>query len=505
MFENFPYTNFHDLNLDWIIQKVKEAYSPDNPPENVVLSVNGETGDVVLYKDAVVRLPDVDESTWNIHRVADNNSTGIEFKNNSPAKRIDGVHRYAIYDEGNPPTYPVTSVNGNTGNVIINIPVQSVNGLTGNIILYQNAQIAFPTVTEEQWNMYRGTGENGVITGIQFKTGDPAQRIDGNSRYNIYDEGNPPPYPVTSVNTLTGSVAILDTSIVTDQGTQKIKIAFPVTSVDGQTGNVNTWGYTANRVLSAPVNAEGDSWGIQRGILSGTIGLDLDYDSVDDEFSGYITFKASGSSTVQRIKILTPNDIPSGSGVISINGYSGVVVLTAMDIAMSGLDSTKINTLINNNTANNGKLFNNMATTWTELNNYLSGSYVLYNGILYKATANNSAGAWATQSWTQANITDGLSYLEQNLKSFTVTSARKSSAFTLQLEQNYTYIIFMVSGFADDFGLWLAYGTSTSPQYFEIAKGNDITITTNTDGTITFTPAHTRTVRFTILRCAYQA
>lgn len=24
-FEQFPYSNFHDLNLDWIIQKVKEA------------------------------------------------------------------------------------------------------------------------------------------------------------------------------------------------------------------------------------------------------------------------------------------------------------------------------------------------------------------------------------------------------------------------------------------------------------------------------------------------
>lgn len=24
VFENFPYTNFHDLNLDWIISKVKE-------------------------------------------------------------------------------------------------------------------------------------------------------------------------------------------------------------------------------------------------------------------------------------------------------------------------------------------------------------------------------------------------------------------------------------------------------------------------------------------------
>ena len=54
MFENFPYTNFHDLNQDWIIQKILDAYSPDNPPPvGMVASVNGKTGIVVLTGDDI--------------------------------------------------------------------------------------------------------------------------------------------------------------------------------------------------------------------------------------------------------------------------------------------------------------------------------------------------------------------------------------------------------------------------------------------------------------------
>lgn len=49
-FEHLPYTNFHNLNMDWIIEKVRDAldrgYSPENPPPYPVSSVNGMTGAV---------------------------------------------------------------------------------------------------------------------------------------------------------------------------------------------------------------------------------------------------------------------------------------------------------------------------------------------------------------------------------------------------------------------------------------------------------------------------
>ena len=39
------------------------------------------------------------------------------------------------YSAENPPPYPVTSVNGQTGAVVVSVPVQSVNGKTGTVVL----------------------------------------------------------------------------------------------------------------------------------------------------------------------------------------------------------------------------------------------------------------------------------------------------------------------------------------------------------------------------------
>lgn len=344
LFEQFPYQNFHELNLDWVIQQLNMVKN------SVVLSVNGQTGDVILYPEAFVRLPDLsDTTTWSFFRYVDNKAEGVQFINGQPMQRIDDLNRYDIYDAGNPPPYPVTAVNGQTGDVVIAVPVQSVNGMTGDIILYQNASIEFPAIHTDSWEMWRETDTNQAL-GVKFDAGQPMKRVDNGLEYTVYDSQNQPPYPVESVAGLTGAVAILNTQIVTDQGQQKIQIVFPVNSVDGQTGSVNTWGYTNNATTKLPLSAPADLWNLTRDINSGTVGLRFTYDSVNGS-QAYLTFN-DGTNPESALRLLTPADIPSSSGVVSINGLAGVVDLYADNIQMNSTDNTLVEDAINTNINN---------------------------------------------------------------------------------------------------------------------------------------------------------
>lgn len=218
----FPYTNLHELNLDWLIEKVKECYSPDNPPDDVVLSVNGDVGDVILYKEADVQLPDIEDTSWNFFRLADGSAVGIKFNKGLPLERVYGSSRFAIYDAGNPPPYPVTSVNGQTGAITI--------------------QIAFGSLTGDT---------------VSFLTSSPAH-----------------------------------------------------------------------------------SWSLDRETLDGSASIRLD--TTNDEISAYIEYVSSDDTVHSSVKLLTPADIPSSSGVVSVNGAAGVVVLTAEDIHRTGSNTETV-------------------------------------------------------------------------------------------------------------------------------------------------------------------
>ena len=208
----YPYTNLHEINLDWLIEEVKKCYSPENPPDMAVLSVNGMTGDVTLYTDPAAVFPEIDGTTWSLGRTA-----------------------------------------------------------------------------------------AGTMVGIKYNKNLPLQRINGTSLFNIYDAGNPPPYPVTSVNGRTGAVSV-------------------------QEAFFSLTGDTITFITDSPDH----SWSIDRATVDGSISLRLD--TTNDTPSAYLEYVSDDETISRTIKLLTPDDIPSSSGVVSVNGKAGVVTLTGDDI-----------------------------------------------------------------------------------------------------------------------------------------------------------------------------
>lgn len=244
MFEHFPYTNMHELNLDWIIEQVKKAYSPDNPPDNLVLSVNGQTGEVVLYKDANVQLPSVESNQWNIYRLvaSPNGQTakGIEFSGNGTARIINGTQRALIYTSENPPDYPVDSVNGQTGAVTIQVPFVNTT----------DELMQFATDSEDNyWGLRRNT--TGGEAGIYLDTAGETVRAYITLMPEYEEEGKPQTFQllttndipessgVVSVNGMTGVVRLFGTNIYrTDNSNQTLNQA--ISTLENSTNSLNT-------------------------------------------------------------------------------------------------------------------------------------------------------------------------------------------------------------------------------------------------------------------------
>lgn len=352
LFEQFPYQNFHELNLDWLINEIKNLEAT-----GLVLSVNGMTGDVTLYEENIVRLPDVANSSWNIFRKNDGQDNGIEFTKNQPMTRIQGSSRFAVYDAGNPPPYPVTSV----------------NGATGDVTLYPNNVTQLPSVANTSWNIYRIT--DGQENGIEWTKNQPMTRIQGTSRFTVYDTGNPPP----------------------------------------------NFADTSAPDLQLPVDTTGTSWSINRNIGSGNLGLLLGINGGQEE--AYIQY--DDGVTPSLVRLLTPADIPSSSGVVSFNGQTGVVTATGADLDINSNDNTSIDDVIE-------QIKNDIAiliTGNTASQNVTAGQFVLVKestiaGVtdgLYTADNSVAAGGTFTSADLTAVVIGGLNVLKDNMTTKTIS------------------------------------------------------------------------------------
>ena len=100
MFNLFPFTNCHDLNMDWIIQNIKALFSKS------VFSVNNTKPD----ENGNVNLPTV-------AGVSSVNGIGADGSGNVQLNASDVG---ALPDSYTPPPAPVQSVNGQTGAVVLN-------------------------------------------------------------------------------------------------------------------------------------------------------------------------------------------------------------------------------------------------------------------------------------------------------------------------------------------------------------------------------------------------
>lgn len=291
LFENFPYTNLHELNLDWLINEIKKIESTQ------VLSVNGQTGEVILYQDAQMLLPSVTDDHWSIGRMTDGTYRGIMFGNDDKAYIVHGNLMAQLYSVNNPPAYPV----------------RSVNGQTGDVVLYSDAQVRFPDLTDAQlhtWNMWRYL--NNTMSGIEFDDTGKAYLIVGTNRYQIYTSNDQPTYPVTSVNNQTGDVTL------------NIPDAF----VDNP---------AASELTIAEDIPDSSVWALLRETENGYVGI-----AVNNGVNPAAYLQIGTGATAQRIQLLTSADIPQSAGVVSINGLTGVVLINGSQIEVSGSDSRSI-------------------------------------------------------------------------------------------------------------------------------------------------------------------
>lgn len=221
MLGNFPpFTTMQELNLDWILTKIKNIlrFVPDD----------GAVGQILR------RTPSGAE--WSDEQGAGGSVTSVNGMQGAvvlTAADVDAL----------PDTYvaPVTSVNGMTGDVVISGggAVDSVNGQTGVVVLDAADVGALPGSTVIPDSTSDLVNDSGFITSAQA--------------------------PVQSVNGQTGAVSLTipdsTSDLVNDSGfvnAADAAAAAPVQSVNGQTGAV---ALTIPSILSKAISSTTDGTG----------------------------------------------------------------------------------------------------------------------------------------------------------------------------------------------------------------------------------------------------
>ena len=141
------------------VNKQYRVFVPEGNMSNAFMITGGGTGSskpTVVDYNALVGKPSINGTT------VQGNQTSKDLK---------------LYGDGNEPPYPVTSVNGQTGDVTIEATggVTSVNGQTGDVVLNAESVGALPSTTKIPSATSDLTNDSGYITAA----GAPVQSVDG--------------------------------------------------------------------------------------------------------------------------------------------------------------------------------------------------------------------------------------------------------------------------------------------------------------------------------------
>ena len=203
-------------------------YSNENQPPYPVISVNGQTGEVVIEQPDLVRIEDVTVDLEEGIYLA--NADQLGGKNAAEYALIDNVvtsingqtgnvtleepDLSGFYSETNPPKYPVTSVNGMSGDVTITIEQPD-------LVRIEDAEVDFEEgiylTNAEQLGGRNAAAyalKEEVVTSINGQSGNVV--LEERDLSNYYSTEHQPPYPVTSVNGSTGDIIIPDNVIIPD-------------------------------------------------------------------------------------------------------------------------------------------------------------------------------------------------------------------------------------------------------------------------------------------------
>jgi hypothetical protein len=171
-----PYTTMQQLNLDWVLSKLKTLLRlvPDD----------GAVGQILRRTR--------DGAVWSDEQGGGGGGAVQSVNGKTGAVVLDATDVGALPDDYTP---PVTSVNGQTGAVTVSVPVQSVNGQTGAVVLDADDVGALPD------------DYTPPVTSVNGQTGEVV--LDAADVGALPDDYTP---PVTSVNGQTGAVSIFQSN-----------------------------------------------------------------------------------------------------------------------------------------------------------------------------------------------------------------------------------------------------------------------------------------------------